>query len=66
MNIKLTLTSDDQTYTVANSVFLGGTVWLEVTDALPAFARLMRVHATAVRDMSGFMSLAQLIEVIRH
>lgn len=41
MNIKLTLTLDDQTYAVASGVFPDGAVWLKVTDALPTFARLM-------------------------
>ena len=66
MNIKLTLTLDDQTYAVASGVFPDGAVWLKVTDALPTFARLMRIRATAMRDMNDFMLLAQLVEAVRH
>ncbi|MDU5731285.1 MAG: phosphoribosyltransferase family protein [Citrobacter freundii] len=61
MNIKLTLTLDDQSYAVASGVFPDGAVWLKVTDALPTFARLMRIRATAMRDMNDFMLLAQLV-----
>ncbi|MDU5715975.1 MAG: phosphoribosyltransferase family protein [Citrobacter freundii] len=66
MNIKLTLTLDDQSYAVASGVFPDGAVWLKVTDALPTFARLMRIRATAMRDMNDFMLLAQLVEAVRH
>ena len=66
MNIKLTLTLDDQVYAVASGVFPDGAVWLKVTDALPTFARLMRIRATAMRDMNDFMLLAQLVEAVRH
>ncbi|MBY5091839.1 ribose-phosphate diphosphokinase [Citrobacter freundii] len=66
MNIKLTLTLDDQTYAVASGVFPDGAVWLKVTDALPTFARLMHIRATAMRDMNDFMLLAQLVEAVRH
>lgn len=66
MNVKLTLILDDQAYAVASGVFPDGAVWLKVTDALPAFARLMRIRATAMRDMNDFMLLAQLVEAVRH
>lgn len=46
--------------------FPDGAVWLKVTDALPTFARLMRIRATAMRDMNDFMLLAQLVEAVRH
>jgi ribose-phosphate pyrophosphokinase len=53
-------------YAVASGVFPDGAVWLKVTDALPTFARLMRIRATAMRDMNDFMLLAQLVEAVRH
>ena len=57
MNIKLTLTLDDQVYVVASGVFPDGAVWLKVTDALPNFARLMRIRATATKKcLSIFIS----------
>lgn len=66
MSIKLTLTLDDQSYGVTHGVFPDGAVWLKVTEALPTFARLMRIRATAMRDMNDFMLLAQLVEAVRH
>ena len=66
MSLKLTLTLDDQTYAVASGVFPDGAVWLKVIDALPSFARLMRIRAAAMRDMNDFMLLAQLVEAVRH
>ncbi|WP_193145597.1 ribose-phosphate diphosphokinase [Citrobacter europaeus] len=66
MSVKLTLTLDDQTYAVASGIFPDGAGWLKVTDALPSFARLMRIRATAMRDMNDFMLLAQLVEAVRH
>ncbi|APR31632.1 ribose-phosphate pyrophosphokinase [Citrobacter freundii] len=66
MSVKLTLTLDDQTYAVASGIFPDGAGWLKVTDALPSFARLMRIRAVAMRDMNDFMLLAQLVEAVRH
>lgn len=66
MSVKLTLTLDDQTYAVASGIFPDGAGWLKVTDALPSFARLMRIRAVAMRDMNDFMLLAQLVEAARH
>ncbi|WP_410684174.1 ribose-phosphate diphosphokinase [Citrobacter europaeus] len=66
MSVKLTLTLDDQAYAVASGIFPDGAGWLKVTDALPSFARLMRIRAVAMRDMNDFMLLAQLVEAVRH
>ncbi|WP_213134101.1 ribose-phosphate diphosphokinase [Citrobacter sp. FP75] len=66
MSVKLTLTLDDQAYAIASGIFPDGAAWLKVTDALPSFARLMRIRATAMRDMNDFMLLAQLVEAVRH
>lgn len=66
MSVKLALTLDDRAYAITSGIFPDGAVWLKVTDALPSFARLMRIRATAMRDMNDFMLLAQLVEAVRH
>lgn len=66
MSVKLALTLDDQAYAITSGIFPDGAVWLNVTDALPSFARLMCIRATAMRDMNDFMLLAQLVEAVRH
>lgn len=66
MSMKLTLTLDNQTYTIANGVFPDGAVWLKVTNPLPSSARLMCIRAVAMQDMNDFMLLAQLVDAVRH
>lgn len=51
---------------MTHGVFPDGAVWLKVTEVLPPFVRLMRIRATAMRDMNDFMLLAQLVEAVRH
>lgn len=65
-NEKLSLTLDGQRYAMTSGVFPDGAVWLKVTEALPASARLMTIRAVAMRDMNDFMLLAQLVDAVRH
>ncbi|WP_058910749.1 ribose-phosphate diphosphokinase [Entomohabitans teleogrylli] len=66
MNGKLELYLDEQAINIEHGIFPDGAVWLRVAQALPLRARLMRVRATALRDMNDFMLLAQLVEAVSH
>lgn len=66
MNVILTLKLDDKPVALNSGVFPDGAGWLKVADTLPASAHLMRIRATALRDMNDFMLLAQLVEAVRH
>lgn len=66
MASRIELFIDNEQVALNHGVFPDGAVWLKVTGKLPSFARQMRVRVAAMRDMNGFMLLAQLVDAVRH
>lgn len=66
MASRIELFIDNEQVALSHGVFPDGAVWLKVTGKLPSFARQMRVRVAAMRDMNGFMLLAQLVDAVRH
>lgn len=66
MASRIELFIDNEQVALSHGVFPDGAVWLKVTGKLPSFARQMRVRVAAMRDMNGFMLLAQLMDAVRH